>query len=135
MNDKIDPEGLELVKDMLSPEAAEAMVNMPADEFAREIGILSINNVFGPLWTREGLSRRDRSLITVAALVATRATHELQYHFPIAIKNGVTREELEELLYHLTGYVGFPPVASARQLAVQILDRKVAEEKSDTILK
>ena len=132
MNDKVDPNGVALVKDMLSPEAAEAMLKPAEDKFAPELGKLAINSVFGPLWTRPGLSRRDRSLITLSALIATRSTNELHYHFPIAITNGVTRQELEELIYHLTAYVGFPPAASARELASQILDKKKAKDPSDS---
>jgi 4-carboxymuconolactone decarboxylase len=133
MTQKIDNDGVELVRDMLSPDAAEAMLKPPEGSFAPEIGALSINNVFGPLWTRPGLSRRDRSLITLAALVASRSTHELQYHFRIALKNGVTKEELEETLYHLTGYVGFPPVATAVSIAKEIFDAGEGPEAGDLV--
>ena len=118
---------------MLSPEAAEGMLNPRPGAFAPDLGLLSINTVFAHLWTRPGLSRRDRSLITVAALIATRANHELRYHFPIAIKNGVTREELEELIYHLTGYVGFPPAASASLLANELFGEGAIPDHSKTI--
>jgi 4-carboxymuconolactone decarboxylase len=133
MSEKIDQRGVDVVKDMLSPEAAEGMLNPRPGAFAPEMGLLSINTVFAHLWTRPGLSRRDRSLITVAALIATRASHELRYHFPIAIKNGVTKEELEELIYHLTGYVGFPPAASASQLANELFGDGPGPDHAKTI--
>lgn len=93
----------------------------PPPLFAAELGELSMEAVFGLLWTRPGLSRRDRSLVTVAMLIALRAHGELRYHFPIALKNGVTREELEEIIYQATGYAGFPAAGSARAVAREVL--------------
>lgn len=115
-------EAIKMVSEMISPEAAQFMNNSPSsEEFGAEIGSLALENVFGALWTRPGLNRRDRSLITLSILITLRATEELHFHFPIAIKNGVTREEIEELIYHCSGYAGFPAAASARQLALKLI--------------
>jgi 4-carboxymuconolactone decarboxylase len=73
--------------------------------------------LFGDVWERPGLSKRDRSLITVASLVALYRTNELPGHFKRALDNSVTREELVELVTHLAFYAGWP-VANA---AVPIL--------------
>ena len=134
MSDPINTKGLELIKEMLSPEAAEGMANQSPGTFAPEMGRFAINNIFGSYWARPGLSLRDRSLVTVSMLIAIRATQELNYHVPLAIKNGVTREELEEVIYHAAGYLGFPAATSARQLMVEILDGKKAPDYSHTIL-
>ena len=69
--------------------------------------------LFGDVWERPGLSKRDRSLITVASLVALYRTNELPGHVKRALDNGVTREELVELVTHLAFYGGWPVAASA----------------------
>jgi 4-carboxymuconolactone decarboxylase len=69
--------------------------------------------LFGDVWERPELSKRDRSLITCAALVATGRTEQMNGHFPRAIANGVTREELIEMITHLAFYTGWPGSMSA----------------------
>lgn len=64
-------------------------------------------------WKRPQLARRDRRLITCAALVATGKTEQVSFHFPRALEDGVTREELVELITHLAFYVGWPNAMSA----------------------
>jgi 4-carboxymuconolactone decarboxylase len=79
--------------------------------------------LFGDVWKRPGLSPRDRSLITVATLIALYRTNELPFHLKYALQNGVTRDELAEMITHLAFYAGWP-VAST---AVGIV-RKIFEE-------
>jgi 4-carboxymuconolactone decarboxylase len=79
--------------------------------------------LFGDVWERPGLSARDRSLITVASLVSLYRTNELPFHLKKALANGITREELVELVTHLAFYSGWPTAATA----VGILDRVFAE--------
>ena len=69
--------------------------------------------LFGDVWERPQLSKRDRSLITCAALIATGKTEQMDFHFPTAVKNGVTREELIEMITHLAFYAGWPNAMSA----------------------
>lgn len=82
---------------------------------------LSMDNVFSKLWLREGLDLRGRSLLTLGMLIALGAYDELTVHFPIALKNGCTLEELNEVLYHATAYAGFPAANTARRAAVNSL--------------
>ncbi len=115
--------GMRLVTEMLGLDAAQGMATSATTAgFAGEIGELALDNVFSALWTREGLGRRDRSLVTLGILIALRAEHELQYHFPIALANGLTKEEIAEVIYHATGYAGFPAAASAKVVAARIFD-------------
>jgi 4-carboxymuconolactone decarboxylase len=72
------------------------------------------------VWKRPELSPRDRSLITVSALVALYRTNELPFHLKRALDNGVTREELIELITHLAFYSGWPTAASAVTIARQV---------------
>lgn len=77
--------------------------------------------LFGDVWERPGLSKRDRSLITVATLVALYRTNELPFHLKRAIENGVSREELVELITHLAFYAGWPTAATAVTIAKRVL--------------
>lgn len=79
--------------------------------------------LFGDVWERPGLSKRDRSLITVAALVALNRTEQLPGHLKRAIDNGVTQDELIELITHLAFYSGWPTAVSAAKLVKQELDQ------------
>ncbi|CAM3576854.1 carboxymuconolactone decarboxylase family protein [Rahnella bruchi] len=69
--------------------------------------------LFGDLWKRDEMSPRDRSLITVAALIALNRTEQLPFHLSLAVKNGITRAELSETITHLAFYAGWPAAASA----------------------
>jgi 4-carboxymuconolactone decarboxylase len=79
--------------------------------------------LFGDLWERKALSKRDRSMITVTTLIALYRQNELPYHLKYALENGVTKEELLEVITHLAFYAGWPTAATAIQIA-----RKVFEE-------
>ena len=82
-------------------------------DVAPKLAQLTDDVLFGDVWERPQLSKRDRSLITCAALVATGKTEQMTFHFPRAIENGVTQEELIELITHLAFYVGWPNAMSA----------------------
>jgi 4-carboxymuconolactone decarboxylase len=69
--------------------------------------------LFGDLWKRNELSARDRSLITVAALIALNRVEQLPFHLSLAVKNGVSQAELSEVITHLAFYAGWPAAASA----------------------
>lgn len=88
--------------DITKPAAAEN----PLGDFAPKLVEITHDVLFGDVWERPQLSKRDRSLITCAALVATGKTEQMSFHFPRAIENGVTQEELVELITHLAFYAG-----------------------------
>jgi len=79
--------------------------------------------LFGDVWKRPGLSPRDRSLVTVACLIALYRVNELPFHLKRALENGVTRDELTEAITHLAFYSGWPTARTAVGIA-----RKVFEE-------
>lgn len=95
-----------------------------SESFGGELFELAIDNVFSRLWTREGLSRRDRSLVTLGLLIALRATDELAIHIRIARTNGLTDDEIAEVIYHSTGYAGFPAANAAMKTAHHVLDEQ-----------
>ena len=93
-------------------------------EFAPKLVQLTDDVLFGDVWERPQLSKRDRSLITCAALVATGKAEQMGFHFPRAIENGVKKEELIELITHLAFYVGWPNAMSAISRAKELLGAK-----------
>jgi 4-carboxymuconolactone decarboxylase len=82
-------------------------------EVAPKLAELSDEVLFGDIWERSQLSKRDRSLVTCAALVTLGKTEQMSFHFPRAVENGVTHEELVELVTHLAFYAGWPQAMSA----------------------
>ena len=92
-------------------------------DFAPKLVELTDQVLFDDVWERPQLSKRDRSLITCAALVATGKTEQMAFHFPRAIENGVTRDELVELIRHLAFYVGWPSAVSAIGRAKELLTK------------
>ena len=93
-------------------------------DFAPKLVELSEGVLFGDVWERPQLSKRDRSLITCAALIATGKTEQMSFHFPKAIENGVTLEELVEVITHLAFYVGWPSAMSAVTRAKELFENK-----------
>lgn len=112
--------GLNVISEMFGPDVA-AKFTEKSTEFASEWLPMAVENVFGGLWARPGLSRRDRSLVTIAILIQTRALDELRVHFQAAIKNGLSKAELAEVIYHAGAYAGMPCAHSARLIAVEVL--------------
>ncbi|TWS95939.1 carboxymuconolactone decarboxylase family protein [Reyranella sp. CPCC 100927] len=92
--------------------------------FAPKLLDLTENVLFGDVWERPGLSKRDRSLITVATLVALNRTEQLRGHLVRAQSNGVTQDELVELITHLAFYSGWPTAMSAAKLAKDVFAEK-----------
>ena len=90
------------------------------------------STVYGDLWERPELSKRDRSLVTVAALVATRQTDQLRSHLEKALTNGVTAQEISEMLTHLAVYAGFPASISAALVAKPLLEERGFIKKDGT---
>ena len=80
--------------------------------------------LFGDVWERPGLSKRDRSLITVAALVALYRPEQLRGHLERALSNGVTKDEISELITHLAFYSGWPTAISAAALAKGVFEEQ-----------
>ena len=105
---------------MDTPKPATA-VRKAIGDFAPKLAELTDQVLFGDVWERPQLSKRDRSLITCAALVALGKTEQMAFHFPNAIKNGVTQEELVEMITHLAFYAGWPSAMSAVNRAKELL--------------
>ncbi|WP_329552049.1 carboxymuconolactone decarboxylase family protein [Streptomyces sp. NBC_00696] len=100
---------------------AEGDLDMRDGKLGEDLVEIGLSTVWGALWGREGLAPRDRSLVTLGILVALGAETELKTHVRVALTNGVTRDELAEVLYHAAGYTGFPRAVAARTAAREAL--------------
>jgi 4-carboxymuconolactone decarboxylase len=89
--------------------------NQPLQDFINE-------HAWGAVWNRDGLDRRTRSLVTLAALTALKSPHELKGHVRGALNNGCTVEEIRETLLHCAVYAGVPAAGEAFRAAQEVLD-------------
>lgn len=99
--------GLEIRKAVLGKEYVENSFKN-ADDFSRPMQELSTEYCWGHVWGREGLTRKERSLINLAMISALNRPHELKLHVQAALTNGVTRDEIREVLLQVAVYCGVP---------------------------
>lgn len=92
------------------------------DAFTEPFQTFITRAAWGDVWDRPGLDRRTRSMITLAALTALRAEHEIAMHVRAAIENGVSREEIAEILLHVSIYAGLPAGNAAFAIAQETLN-------------
>ncbi len=93
-------------------------------DFAPKLAEVTDNVLYGDIWERPELSKRDRSLVTVAALIAMNRPDQLRSHLRIARQNGVTLEELIETITHLAFYAGWPNAVTAIGVAREVFEKK-----------
>lgn len=100
----------------------------PFADIAPALATYTDDVLFGDVWKRPVLSPRDRSLITVTALIALYRTNEPPFHLKFALQNGVSREELAEVITHLAFYAGWPPASTAVAAARKVFDEAGGEQ-------
>jgi 4-carboxymuconolactone decarboxylase len=91
-------------------------------DFAPKLVELTDHVLFGDIWEREGLSKRDRSLATVSALIALNRPDQLRHHLQRARDNGVTKDEIIETITHLAFYAGWPSAMTAIMIAKELFE-------------
>lgn len=101
------------------PSAVQKMIG----DFAPKLVDLTDRVLFGDVWERPELSKRDRSLITVAALIALNRPDQLRFHLSRAVENGVRKEELIEVITHLAFYSGWPNAMTAIMIAKEVFSK------------
>lgn len=128
--------GLTLFGEIMGEDRAAEMARGLADPgFGGAMAGLATDFAFGSVWAREGLERKQRSLVTIGILIAQRQTAELKNHFRIAIANGLTRTELEETVLQAVPYAGFPAATSAMTVMIEVFretglgDARTPEER------
>ncbi len=112
---------------MANPSSSKAKIKPVAPKLVEIID----NTIYGDVWERAELSKRDRSMITVAALIAMRQTDQLRSHLEKGLDNGLTALEIGEVMTHLAFYAGFPAVLSAALVAKPLLQERGLIELED----
>lgn len=92
-------------------------------DFAPKLVQLTDEVLFDDAWERKELSKRDRSLITVAALIALNRPDQLRFHLNYAVENGLKKEELIEAITHLAFYSGWPNAITAVMIAKEMFSK------------
>ncbi|WP_112486722.1 carboxymuconolactone decarboxylase family protein [Thiomonas sp. X19] len=111
--------GLAVRKDVLGADYVDAAISS-ADDFNRDLQSLVTEYAWGEIWSRPGLSRRDRSLLNLGMLTALNRPHELKLHIRGALTNGVTRDEIKEVFLQAVVYCGAPAAIDSFRIAREV---------------
>ena len=114
-NEKFE-RGLKLRKQVLGADYVEKSM-ASADSFSMPMQELSTEYCWGHVWTRPGLALRDRSLINIAMISALNRPHELKLHVKAALNNGLSREEIREVILQVAVYCGVPAGIDSTRIA------------------
>ena len=120
MSKEVFERGLEIRKSVLGKEFVEKSL-ASADDFNRPMQELVTEYCWGAVWGREGLPKKTRSMLNLAMLCALNRPHELRMHLKGALRNGVTREEIREVLLQVVIYCGVPAGVDAFRTAKEVL--------------
>jgi 4-carboxymuconolactone decarboxylase len=120
MSDRYDA-GMRVRREVLGDAHVDA-ASEGATELTREFQELITRYAWGEIWTRPGLDRRTRSCITIAAMVALNREHELELHLRAARRNGLSWDEIKEVLLQTAIYCGVPAANSAFATAQRVMD-------------
>ncbi len=122
MNESSYDEGMRTRREVLGEEHVDGAV-AGATEFTQPFQDLITRYAWGDVWSRPGLDRRTRSCITLAILTALRAHSEIPLHVRAALRNGLTEQEISEVLLHSAVYAGVPAANAAFAIASEALGR------------
>lgn len=117
----LDPKGLATRRAVLGDAYVDRALEQ-ATPFSGPLQELVTRHAWGNTWQRPGLDLRTRSIVTVSMLVALGRMHELKVHLRGALNNGVTKQELQEILLHASVYCGFPAAVDAFRAAAEVVD-------------
>jgi len=123
MDDATRERGRQVFREILG-EPYQQKRDASTNDFNGPIRRMSEEFAYAGLWTRPGLDRKTRSLITIAMLTALNRPHELRIHLEGALNNGCTVEEIREALTHTVAYCGFPAAIDALRTAEELLREK-----------
>ena len=121
MSDPAHERGMKVRREVLGDEHVDAAIERTSD-FTAEYQDLITRYAWGEIWTRPGLDRRTRSAITLTALVARGQFDELEMHIRAALRNGLSTDEIKEVLLQSAIYCGVPAANSAFAVAQRVLE-------------
>jgi 3-oxoadipate enol-lactonase/4-carboxymuconolactone decarboxylase len=123
-------DGMEVRREVLGEEHVDRATATDA-ELTRDFQQLITEYAWGSVWTRPGLDRRTRSLVTITALVAGGHHEELGLHLRAALRNGVTVDEIKETLLQSAVYCGVPAANTAFRIASEVLGSREEDARED----
>ncbi|MDN5925603.1 MAG: carboxymuconolactone decarboxylase family protein [Hyphomicrobiales bacterium] len=112
-----------------TPAASDATARQPSraqqlyGDIAPKMAELTDNVLYGDIWERPGLSKRDRSLVTITALIALNRPDQLRSHIAIGLQNGLTKDEIIETITHMAFYSGWPSAVSSLAIAKEVFQK------------
>jgi 4-carboxymuconolactone decarboxylase len=130
--------GINVVREMMGDQAA-AKLSASADSntFGAPIAAYALDQAFADIWTRPGLDRRSRSLVSMSVMIAMRQPHEFAIHMGAGLNNGLTLKEIEEVLIQALPYVGYPAIATSLAAAAEVIKEHGLKDrthsKSDSV--
>jgi 4-carboxymuconolactone decarboxylase len=127
MTDELFAKGVAIRDEMLGPEHGSEKLAQLTD-FTRDFEDLVTRYCFASVWGREDLPRDIRSMLTIAMLVAMGRSHEIRVHVMGAVNNGVTRDQIREIMIHAVPYCGIPAALDGLRNAGQVLDELEAAD-------
>ena len=119
MTDDVYETGLAIRREVVGREYVDRSL-AEADDFTRPLQELVTKYCWGEVWSRPGLERRDRSLINLAMIAALNRPHELKLHVRGALNNGVSRDEIREVLLQVAIYCGMPAALDSFRVAKEV---------------
>lgn len=128
MSSELFEKGLNIRREVLGDEYVENSLKN-ADEFSMPLQELATEFCWGAVWGRETLSKQQRSMINLAMISALNRPHELALHIRGALNNGLSREEIREILLQVAVYCGIPAGIDSFRIARQVLAEYDAEAK------
>ena len=123
--------GIEMRRAVMGDDFVDAALERNAGKDGEELQKHISATVWGSIWNRPGLEKRDRSLLNIGMLVALRATGELRGHVRGGLRNGLTREEITEAVLHTAGYCGAPAALSAMKVVQEVLEEELGPKESE----
>ncbi len=121
MNEDRHEQGMRIRREVLGDAHVDRAVANTTD-FSRPFQDFITETAWGTIWARDGIDRRSRSMITLAVLTALGREHEIAMHVRAALTNGLTREEIAEVLLHTSVYAGVPAANRAFAIAQAVFD-------------
>ena len=123
--------GQRVIREMMGAEEEERLAGAAVSgTFGAAIAGFAIDQAFAETWTRPGLDRKARSLVTIAVMVALKQPNEFAIHMRVGLRNGLTLAEIEETLVQALPYVGFPAISTALAAAGKVIEEDKLDEHS-----
>ena len=128
MNKELFDKGLKVRREVLGSEYVDNAIKN-ADDFSRPLQEFVTEYCWGELWNRPGLDRKSRSMLNLAMLAALNRPHEIKLHIRGAINNGMTKDEIKEVLLQVAAYAGVPAGIDGFRLAREAFAEMEAAKK------